>query len=298
MRIRRATAGKIAGLLFVLPWIVGFALFTVYPFGETVKYSLHTVRFLTDGIAMDPAGLDNFVNVLFKDPDFLLALPSFALQMALLVPMVLVFSMMLAVLLNGKIKLRRMFRAIFFLPVILISGSVLENLKISNALVLNGMQSFFVYRFIQQSLPGPLAGVILYIFDNIVMLLWFSGVQILIFLSGLQKVDPAIYEASDVDGASAWQKFWKITIPTLRPFLFLNAMYTIVDIANSSVNPVIALIKKAMFELLRGFGFASAATWLYVGLIALVVAVYYFLFGRREKEAKLKTVKRKGGVPG
>ncbi|MDR1532607.1 MAG: sugar ABC transporter permease [Clostridiales bacterium] len=291
--MKRNTVSKLTGLLFVLPWIVGFLFFTLYPFMETVKYAFNTVRFLPVGIAMDYVGLDNFVSVLFKDPDFLLQLPVFLMQMACLVPMVLVFSIMLAVLLNAKIKMRRVFRAIFFLPVIIISGSVLENLQINDAVSLSGMRTFFIYVFIQEYLPGFLSRVILYIFDNVVILLWFSGVQILIFLSGLQKVDRAIYDAADVDGASGWQKFWKITIPTLKPFLFLNAMYTIVDIANSSINPIIGFIRQAMFQLLRGFGFAASLTWLYFGLIVVVVLIYYLLLGRGEKETKINRKRRR-----
>lgn len=275
---------KIAGILFVLPWIVGFAWFTLYPFTETIRYAFSNVRFLPTGIALDPVGFDNFAQVLFRDPEFLLQLPGFLMQMFLLVPMVLVFSVILALLLNSPIKGRRFFRAVFFLPVIIMSGAVLDNLRSFDATQLNGLHNFFVYLFIQESLPTFLSVPILFIFDNVVMFLWFSGVQILIFLSGLQKVDRTIYEAASVDGASSWQKFWKITIPILRPFIFLCALYTVVDIANSPMNMIISLIQKGMFELTKGFGFSAAVTWLYFVLVVGIAALYFCILGRSEKE--------------
>jgi ABC-type sugar transport system permease subunit len=289
MKIKRSTTHKIVGLLFVLPWIIGFLWFTLYPFVETIRYSFSDVRFLLDGVALDPVGFNNFVHVLAGDPDFLLRLPGFLMQMFLLVPMVLVFSIILALILNTPLRGRRIFRAIFFLPVIIMSGAVLDNLQRFGATRLSGLEHFFVYQFIGESLPNFLSTPILFIFDNVVMFLWFSGVQILIFLSGLQKVDRSIYEASSVDGASAWQKFWKITIPTIKPFIFLCALYTVVHISNSPLNPIITLIQDAMFSLIRGFGFAAATTWLYFFLVVAVVFFYYMVLGRTsEKEVQVK----------
>lgn len=288
MRLRRSTTQKLVGLIFVLPWIIGFFWFTLYPFAETIRYAFSNVRFIPTGIALDPVGFDNFVQVLFQDPEFLLRLPGFLRQMLLLVPMVLVFSIILALMLNTHIKGQRVFRALFFLPVIIMSGAVLDNLRAFDATQLSGLEHFFVYRFIQESLPGIIATPVLFIFDNVVMFLWFSGVQILIFLSGLQKADQAIYEAASVDGASAWQKFWKITIPTIKPFIFLCALYTVVHIANSPMNLIISLIQTGMFELVRGFGFSAAATWLYFFMIVAMVLLYYAILGREEKEVKVK----------
>ena len=282
--LKYRTTHKIAGLLFVLPWIVGFGWFTVYPFVQTIIYSLNTVRFEPLGIALDPVGMDNFMNVLFRDPDFMLRLPEFLMQMLLLVPMVLVFSILLAIMLNSPIFGRRIYRAIFFLPVIIISGAVLDNLRAFDATHLSGLNQFFVYLFIAENLPWFIATPVLFIFDNVVMFLWFSGVQILIFLSGLQKVDKAMYEAASVDGASMWQKFWKITIPVLRPFIFLCALYTVVYISNSPTNRIVSLIQAGMFELVRGFGFSAAVTWLYFFIIVVVVIVYYLILGRPEKD--------------
>lgn len=290
--LKHSTKRKFTGLAFVSPWIIGFLVFTLIPFFQTIVYSFSEVRFLIDGIETSFVGLDNFAKVLFVDPEFKLKLPEYLKQIFIFVPMVLVFSIILSILLNSKLKGKRIFRAIYFLPVILMSGPVVENLISMNATKLAGVQSFFVYEFIEKAFPGFLSMPILYIFDNVIMFLWFSGVQILIFLSGLQKTDPSVYEAAKVDGASSWQQFWKITMTNLKPFIFLNAIYTIVDISNTDVNPFIKLIKKSMFDGKMGFGFSAAATWLYFFMIVVAVLIAFLLLGRGEKEIKDKKVKK------
>lgn len=116
------------------------------------------------------------------------------------------------------------------------------------------------------------------------LIFWFSGVQVLIFLSGLQKVDNSLYEASMVDGASAWQRFWKITIPVVKPFILLIAVYTVVDIALSSLSPFTKVIQDGMFAPSKGFGFSSAASWLYFLFVLAALLLAFLVFGRKEKD--------------
>lgn len=291
--MKRTTKDKVAGLLFILPWIIGFLAFTLLPFAQTIQFSMSSVRFLADGISTSFVGIKNFTDVLMVDPDFKLQIPVFLKDMFFFVPMVLVFSIILSVLLNAKIRGRRMFRAVYFLPVVLMSGPVITNLVNMQATTLRGASSFFVYEFIAKHFPEALSMPILYIFDNVILFLWFSGVPILIFLSGLQKTDQSVYEAARVDGASAWQQFWKITMANIKPFIFLNAIYIIVEVSNSALNPFITLIKDSMFDGKQGFGFAAAATWIYFGMILMAVLAAWFLLGRGEKEPKGKPEKRR-----
>jgi len=246
-------------------------------------YSFNTVRFKLGGIETTFVKMKNYTDVLLKDPGFKLALPEYLVDLFFFVPMVLVFSIMLSLLLNAELKGRSLFRALFFLPVIIISGPVIENIQAMGAASLQGLSNFPVYRFIHDSIPNFIAAPILYVFENAVLILWYTGVQTLIFLSAMQKIDKSIYEASMVDGASSWQQFWKITIPTIKPFIFLNAVYTIVDVSMSTMNPVITEIKKAMFDIKKGFGFASAASWIYFLIILSAILLSYLLFGREEK---------------
>lgn len=292
-RMKYSTRQKLVGLLFVAPWIIGFVLFTMVPFVQTIQYSFNEVRFRPDGIAMTPVGLDNFANVLYVDPDFKMKIAEYVKLVFLFVPMVVVFSVIIAVLLNTKMRGRRIFRAIYFLPVILISGPVLDNLNEMGATTLKGVNNFFIYEFIEENFPSFLSTPILYIFSSVVLFLWFSGVQILILLSGLQKTDPSIYEALSIDGASAWQQFWKMTMPTLKPFIFLITVYTIVDVSNSDTNPLISIIQRAMFNGQKGFGFAAAATWIYFFMIVIAVVLAYLLLGREKHERFAKVEKHR-----
>ena len=164
------------------------------------------------------------------------------------------------------------------------AGTVLNNLSEMGAAQLKGLSTFPVYAFLDKYLPSAASMPILYVFDHAVMILWFCGVPILIFLSGLQKTDNAVYEAAMVDGASAWQSFWKITIPSLRSFFFLNGVYSVVEISMRASNPIVKLIKDGMFQITRGFGFSAAVSMIYFVIILAAVLILYLLFGREKKD--------------
>jgi ABC-type sugar transport system permease subunit len=293
MKIKRSTKEKLIGLLFVSPWILGFIVFTLYPLIQSIVYSFSKVRFFPNGkVDITNVGMNNYVKLLFNDPEFLLQIPNFLKDMFFSVPMVVIFSVLLAILLNTKIKFRRVFRALFFLPVIIISGPVLAKLEEFGATTINDVENFFVYTYISESLPNFLSTPVLYAFSNVILFLWFSGVQILIILSSLQKVDHAVYEASTVDGASKWQQFFKLTLPTLKPFIFVISIYTIVDVSNSGLNPFIGIIKNSMYQDIKGFGYSAAATWIYFFLILAIVIVAYLLLGISEEQIDNRRMKK------
>ncbi|HJD23143.1 MAG TPA: sugar ABC transporter permease [Firmicutes bacterium] len=287
-----STKKKLIGFAFVLPWIVGFLLFTLYPLIETIRYSFSDVRVQVGGVRMTGVGLDNYVQVLMGDTAFLTDLPGYLEQILLYVPMTLVFSIILSLLLNRAFAGKKLFRALFFLPVVLMSGPLIANIQSLDADTLSGVKTFFLYQLIDRSFPEFLAVPLLYIFDNIIMILWYCGVQILIFLAGLQKVDSSVYEAARVDGASRWQQFWKITLPTLRPFILINGIYAIVDISNSSTNSITAMIKESMFQTTKGYGFAAAASYLYFLVMLLILLLAVLLLGRGMLERRPKPEKR------
>ena len=293
--MKQRTRNALAGLLFISPWIIGFLVFTLYPLLETLRYSVSKVRIQTTGVTTEFIGLVNFKQVLLQDPDFMVQVPGYLQQIFLLVPMSIVFSVLLSILLNQSLAGRRFFRAVFFLPVILMCGPLLTNILELDATTLEGVREFVIYKFIDDYFPQLLAAPLLYIFDNIILILWFCGVQILIFLSGLQKIDRSVYAAAMVDGASAWQQFWKITLPTLKPFILLNAIYAIVDVSSSSLNTVTKVIKDGMFAAAKGSGFSAAAGYIYFLFILIFILCVYLLLGHgeyRERKA-LKNPKRR-----
>lgn len=278
---------KLIGVAFVTPWIAGFLAFTAFPLIETIRYSFGKVRVkVGEGVQIEFKGIENYAQVLTKTPEFLKEVPAYVQQIVLFVPMTIVFSILLALLLNKPMAGRRILRAIFFLPVILMCGPLLQNIMDMGATRLTGSESFILYLFINEYFPVFLKVPLLYIFDNIVLILWFCGVQTLIFLSGLQKIDKNVYEAAKVDGASGWQQFWKITMPTLKTFILLNAIYAIVDISGSSLNNITGLITGGMFTATQGFGYSAALSVIYFLIMAVLMGVAYLLIGREHKAEK------------
>ena len=171
-----STQKKLTGFIFVLPWIIGFLLFTLYPLIETIRYSFSDVRVQVGGVAMTGVGWKNYVQVLMGDTAFLTELPGYLQQIFLYVPMTLVFSVILSLLLNRAFVGKKLFRALFFLPVILMSGPLITNIKTLGADSLSGVKTFALYQMIDKSFPEFLAVPLLYIFDNIIMILWYCGV--------------------------------------------------------------------------------------------------------------------------
>ena len=140
------------------------------------------------------------------------------------------------------------------------------------------------------------------LFENMITVLWYSGVQILIFLSGLQKIDRSMYEAAKIDGGSGWECLWKITLPTIKPMILLNCVYTVVFISGNEQNEIITLIQDAMFSGTKekGYGYASAMAWIYSLVVVLIVALFALLltaqkdvYERQVKKAKKAMKKEK-----
>lgn len=140
-----------------------------------------------------------------------------------------------------------------------------------------------------------LADVMLSLFQNFTMILWFTGIPIILFINALQKINRALYEAAKIDGATGWQILWKITIPIIKPTALVAAIFTIVQIGMYNINPVYAIIRTKMYEIGSGLGLASAFTWLYSMVVIVFVVGAFILLGTREKkkEMKLTSIQRK-----
>ncbi|MBO7335853.1 MAG: sugar ABC transporter permease, partial [Lachnospiraceae bacterium] len=200
------------------------------------------------------------------------------------VPIIVVFALMIAIMLNGKIKMRGFFRLIFFLPVIIVSGPVMNMLVSEGASTIPSMNVQTIISAFNTFLPLKAAQGVGEIFSNMIMILWYSGVQILIFLSALQKVDPALYEAAKIDGGSGWECFWKITLPTIKPMILLNAVYTVIFLSGNEQNQLINMIENAMFSGTKekGYGYASAMAWMYAVVVTLIVLLFFLLLGSKK----------------
>lgn len=295
-RMTKKTRDNLVGYSFIIIWIIGFLIFMLYPFLNSIIYSLNKVSIQGDGIKMEFIGLDNFKNIVQLDAGFtfLENLWEFVQEMILQVPVIIVFSIIIALLLNQPIKFRWFFRVIFFLPVIISSGPVISELISQGAGGTNIMNQYGFANLIQRVLSPGLAKPLVNLFSEIIIIFWFSGVQILIMLAGMQKINRQIYEAAKVDGAGPWESFWKITLPSLKSLIFINVIYTIVLLASFSENKVIVSIKQSMFNMQTGYGFASAMAWVYMVVIGLFIGLTCLLLMPREKVKKERPRKRGG----
>ena len=279
-----------AGWLFVLPFIIGFVLLYLPVIYDSIKYSFHDIRMLTGGgFKLRWVGFENYSNALFVDPNFVQKLGEGITQLILDIPAIVIFSLFVAILLNGKIAGRAAFRAIFFIPVLLTTGLIAE-IDASNTLanymgdaegIDTGSGESQVAEivsvmdiealFSNMMIGTELVQYVVNLVNNIFNIINRSGVQMLIFLSGLQSISPAIYESCSIDGASGWETFWKITLPMVSPMILVNAVYTVIDSFTSSSNVVMQYIE-SQSPTSSGDPLTSAMSWMYFLIVILMIA--------------------------
>jgi ABC-type sugar transport system permease subunit len=291
MKIRQKEA--LTGYLFISIWIIGFVLLTMIPLFRSLIFSLSQVSITgAQGIVVEPVGFAQYISVLTTDVIFIDLMISFVQEIILYVPIIIIISMIIALMLNQKIKFRGFFRSVFFLPVIIASGPVINELIAQGAGTVPLIEGYGMLELIENTFPPIISEPLLNLFTQMIMILWFSGVQIVLFLAGLQKISSEIYEAALVDGASPWETFWKITLPSLKNIILISTIYTIVMLSTFGNNQIIALIRRMMFDAQGGYGYASAMAWIYFLLIALLLGVAFLLIAFPKKEDRVKEVKR------
>lgn len=271
------------GYLFMLPWMIGFAAFVAFPVGWSLYNSFNTLYLKAGSFTYTWVGLDNYKGALFENAAYRMELITLFQELLIIIPLILIFSFFVALLLNQKFAGRGIMRAIFFLPVIFATGQVLMELFSQGAGELPFIEQYNITALIKENFNERNAESLITILSQAVIILWYSGVQILIFIAGFQTISRSIYEAIRVDGASPWESFWKITFPGMMPFIGLNAVYTIVDLFTYPFNPVMDIITKNMFSPTTGYGYASAMAWLYFALILMLLAITLGLTYRATK---------------
>ncbi len=282
------------GYLFILPFILGFVFFMVKPLGQSLKMAMSEVVISNQGFQLNWNNFDNFKKALLVDAEFNRFLVEAIGQMILRSLATTVFSFFVALLLNQKFKGRTLARSIFFLAVILSSG-VLVGLETSNALMaqLKDMieesgNANTITEVLEKILVSDASGVnglsskafktVFEIIDSIYDVAMASGIQIIIFLSGLQNISQSMYEAAQMEGCTSWESLWKITVPMVSPLMLVCWIYTIVDFFMKSDNKIMDKINTQMTEMLN-YGFSSAMAWIYfvvcmalIGLSSLLIS--------------------------
>lgn len=283
----------LAGYMFVSPWIIGVIMFLIVPLGQSFYYSLCSVKVSPKGRKFSYIQFQNYTDIFRLDVTFVENLIRYLLNTLISVPVIVVFALIIAMLLNdknGKMKGKGFFRTIYFLPVIVVSGPVMMQLADQGATSISAMNVSGITEVLESFLPLFLVEPIVNVFNNMILILWYSGVQILIFLAALQKVDDSLYEAAKIDGGSAWECFWKITLPIIKPMILLNTIYTVIYVSSNEMNVIINSIYNDMFAVNRGFGFASAKAWLYS--VVVVVIVGFFAIVLRNKDTYQAEIKK------
>lgn len=282
---RRAWTGR----LFVLPFTLGFIFLFLYPSLESLRYSFSNVSFAEGVFSVSWLGVDHYVFAFTRDSRFPVLLADTFKNMALQVPVILLFSMFIAMILNQKFHGRMLARAVFFLPVIVTSGIIISllNEDIFNQTIQTGNQqstAIFQATGLQQMLislriPATVITTLTEMVSTIFDMLWRSGVQILIFLAAMQSVPTQLYEAARIEGATGWESFWKITFPMISPLIFTCLVYTIIDTFTDYSNELMLTIQQMAFEQLR-YSYACAMAWIFFVLVAVVILIVNWVVGR------------------
>ncbi|MCR2807044.1 carbohydrate ABC transporter permease [Paenibacillus soyae] len=277
------------GLLFMLPWLIGFCSFVLVPVGWSLFMSFNKVQVSVGGFKYDYIGLENFRDAFLKDNEFPVQLITYFQQMLLMVPIIVLFALFISLMLNQRFPGRFLYRALFFLPVIFATGQVLSELFTQEVGEIPFIDQYNLEPLVAEYVGQQFAEPVMSVLGNAVLILWYSGVQILIFVAGFQTISPTIYEAVRIDGATPWDSFWKITLPATVPFISLNILYTIIDLFTFPLNPVIAHIRENMFKVDTGYGYASALAWIYFAFIFVLIAIVLGLFGRNMKKRRARS---------
>jgi len=282
------------GRMFTLPWLIGMIIFFIIPLFESVRFSLSEVAIVSGGVEKSFIGFDNYKEILFRNPDYTKIVSSALTSFLYKLPIILLLSMVLAILLNQKFMGRTFFRALYFLPVIIATGPVLSLLFFSSS---SDLSSLGASESISSSLisvdeivedlgiDGKVAEYITTMISRIFDLIWNCGIQIVLFLAGLQSIPSSLYEASRVEGATKWEEFWFITFPMLSEITVLVGVFTMVQLITNDRSQIITLIYNNINNAV--YDTTSAMAWFYFlvsgGIMALILFAYSYFAAKRWK---------------
>ena len=278
-----------SGWLFVLPFVLAFVIIYIPIIYDSIRFSFSEIHVrLGGGYWLEFVGFRNYSDALFVDANFVKTLTTGLKQLVFDIPAIVIFSLFMAILLNQKMAGRAAFRAIFFIPVILSTG-LIESIDAQNTLqeymdsaegIATGAKTDAASEivsaidiqalFANMKVGTELVDVVVGIINNIYDIVNRSGVQMLIFLAGLQSISPAIYESCQIEGASAWETFWKITLPMISPMILVNAVYTVIDSFTTNSNQVMTYIGNTYDKAQQVL--SSAMAWIYFLIVMVIIA--------------------------
>jgi len=273
------------GLMFILPWIIGLIIFFFIPIVQSIYYSFCSVSITSDGVICTWEGLKHYREMLVADPNYTTWLSESIGDFAYSLPIILVLSLILAMILNQNFRGRIFFRALYFLPVIIATGKVMGYIFMTTDedLTSMGISGGMASGLISVSdltgalnFPTEVATFISDAINNIFNLVWSCGIQIVLFIAGLQSIPGHLYEASKVEGATKWEEFWFITFPMLSRITLLVGVFTMVELFINERSPMIEQVYNRMRS--GQYDIPSAMIWIYFIVACVIMAVIMFAF--------------------
>ncbi|MGM9648221.1 MAG: carbohydrate ABC transporter permease [Eubacteriales bacterium] len=294
-----------AGWFFILPFVIGLVLIYLPIIFDSVKLSFNEmIPVRGGGFKLEFVGLANYQEALLDGSEFYTTLMDGLAQLFIDIPAIVIFSLFMAVMLNQKMIGRAAFRAIFFVPVILSTGLMAEidaanilqqnmennedmsgsQVESNSTQIISAMEVSALFETMK--VGTGLVSTVTNLVNDVYNIINRSGVQMLIFLAGLQSISPHIYEACSIDGATTWETFWKITFPMISPMILVNTVYTVIDSFTGTTNSVMSFIQTTYNEGSKTV--SSAMAWVYfiiviavVGLVSAFLSAYIF-YQRRD----------------
>ncbi len=292
-KLTLSTRNSLKGLVFVSPYIIGICAFFLYPIVLSLKLSVASEMEIL-GMKVSGFTLEHYIRAFMIDVEFLPIFWESIKQTVTQFPLTIVLSLIIAILLNRDIKCRGLFRVIFFIPFLLGVGEVMQQLLNQGVdrQVLNVMDGKLIPYNILAYFGTTITDAVQTIMGLLVTVLWGSGVQILLFLSGLQSISSSLYEAARIDGATEWEIFWKVTVPMISPMLLLNVVYTVVNSFTNMNNPLLDFINLYSFTKAE-FQYSAALGWIYFAFVGAMVAIIFAVMQKYMHTNEVEEVRKR-----
>ena len=294
-RLELSKKTRLWGILFLLPWLLGFFLFFLNPLIETVVYSFNTVKVIEGGIDLDFIGWKNYIHAFTIDTVFNRLILTMITKTFPQVLIVIIFSLLAAILINGRYPGRSIARTIFFIPIIMgtniaeatLAGKDVISQEIAGGSATKAFGSGVILDVLANAgLPLEIVGYVSGAVSGIFSILAISGVPTLIFLAGLQSISPSLYEVARMEGSTSYETFWKVTLPMVSPMVLVCTVYSIIDgffrhniMINGTRYGIVKWMRTVAFTQ-ANYGLSAAMAVVYMAVSILVVALVSYLISK------------------
>lgn len=262
------------GVIFLIPWAIGFISFFAIPLVKTFYYSLNNMSVLNMGFDYKWAGIENYVTALTINKDFNTEVIAAIVGSIKNWPFQIFVSLFVAMLLNGEFKGRGFFRVIFIIPIVLATGMTtieLADVNVTEEAATSYINVSSIMQVVTQSgIPASILDVIMEFVNDIFDVVSTAGVQILIFLAGLQGISPSLYEVAKIEGCSQFECFCKITLPMISPMILVCTIYSLAD--SFGMADISELINSTTFSA-GNYGLGAAMSILYFLVSTVIILI-------------------------